>query len=111
LPTIGRSANFGRWRWSPVKLAYEQVPDPTAAKLPDDAATQAPYDTVTPVNIFRFVFDANFGSEIGLLEGGYYFLSKTGDDSTAEFTDIIASQESCMSLRDEHIAELLSSGE
>lgn len=105
MPTIGRSVNFGRWRWSTVKLAYEKVPDPTAA------ATQAPCDTVIPMNVFRFLFDVNFGSEIGLLEGGYYFLSKTGDDSTAEFTDITVSQESCMSLREEHIAELLSSGE
>jgi hypothetical protein len=50
-------------------------------------AGAAAHDTLSPVNSFRLIFDAHFGTELGLLEDRAYFSHRYGIYDFVEVTD------------------------
>jgi hypothetical protein len=65
-----------------------------AIYLPDGGG-EGLYDTISPVNTFRVVFDAYFGTDLGLVEDRAYFSHRFGIFDFVEVTDQV---ESCSTL-------------
>jgi hypothetical protein len=66
-----------------------------AVYLPGPEGQQAFYDSISPVNTFRLIFDTYFGSELGLLEDRSFLSTENADDATMSFLEVTGSQNTC----------------
>jgi hypothetical protein len=67
----------------------------SAVYLPDEEYRIAIYDSMSPVNTFRLVFDSYFGSDLGMLEDRSFFTNLKAEELTMSFIDVTGEQDSC----------------
>ena len=66
------------------KMKHDRMSNITYILLPDDNENLL-YDTITPVNIFRIIFNSYFNTDFELLEDRVYY---SGSEKPYNFTDI-----------------------
>jgi len=66
-----------------------------ALYLQDSKGRAAFYDSLSPVNTFRLIFDAYFGGELGVLDDRSFFSTLNEENRTVSFIEVTGSQESC----------------
>ncbi len=66
-----------------------------ALYLPGDAGRAAFYDSISPVNTFRLIFDAYFEGNLGMLEDRSFFVTKTGSEKRIDVSDVTDTRETC----------------
>jgi len=77
-----------------------------ALYLPDNKGHAAFYDSISPVNTFRLIFDTYFGSELGMLDDRSFFSRTNNDDNTMSFIEVTGLQETCHPLWEQRFREL-----
>lgn len=65
--------SHGKWDLATSRLILERMSILNAYYLPGSDANSHPYQTISPVNTFRFIFDRYLGTNLGLLEDKSYF--------------------------------------
>ena len=66
-----------------------------AVYLPDLDRRHQPYDTMSPVNTFRMIFDNYFGSDLGLLPDRSFYALAIGKNEDSSIAEITGKQDTC----------------
>jgi len=74
---------------------WERTSNLYALLLPGHQQDGTVYETITPVNTFRVIFNTYFGTELPLLEDRTYLASAAYRDTIKDITDSRDSQASC----------------
>jgi hypothetical protein len=81
-----------------------------ALYLPDEEHRGAFYDSISPINTFRLIFDAYFGSEMGMLEDRSFFtnlkLNTKREKRSMSFIEVTGRQDTCPASWDEKFRAL-----
>jgi len=73
----------------------EQVTNLNAMYLPGENGRAVFYDSISPVNTFRLIFDAYFGSDLGMLDDRTFFSTLGSDDMPTSLIEVTGLQETC----------------
>jgi len=77
-----------------------------ALYLPDEEHRGAFYDSISPINTFRLIFDAYFGSDMGMLEDRSFFTNLNVEQRSMIFIEVTGLQDTCPASWDEKFRAL-----
>jgi hypothetical protein len=66
-----------------------------ALYLPGNKSQEFFYDSISPVNTFRLIFDTYFGTQLGMLEDRSFFAIENDEDLTMDITEVTDLRETC----------------
>ena len=67
-----------------------------AIHIPHPEGKEAFYDSISPVNTFRLIFDTYFGSDLGFLDDRSFFTTMLNqEEADMSFIEVTGKQESC----------------
>ena len=73
----------------------DQFTNLNALYIPDKNGKAKFYNTISPVNTFRLIFDTYFGSELGMLEDRTFYATLNPDYQPVTFMEVTGLQNTC----------------